>query len=68
LRLPAHFSIKRESGLKKNRVLSTVALPSGCAEKRSLKGFSTMILVGLPVAKARPQPVYNNVPLDYLRV
>jgi hypothetical protein len=54
--------------LKKNRVLSTLALSSGCAEKRSLKGFSPMILVGLLAAKAHPQPVYNNVPLDYLRV
>jgi hypothetical protein len=53
---------------KKNRMLSTVALPSGSAEKPSLKGLSPMILVGLLVAKVHPQPVYNNVPLDYLRV
>jgi hypothetical protein len=49
-------------------MLSTVALPSGSAEKPSLKGLSPMILVGLLVAKVHPQPVYNNVPLDYLRV
>jgi hypothetical protein len=45
-----------------------MALTLEDAKTAPSKGHSSMILVGLLRAVALTQPVYNNVPVDYLRV